>query len=312
MKDLKVVFMGTPQFSVQVLENLIKETNVIGVVTQPDKKVGRKQEIKFSPVKSTALKHDINVIQPFRIKSEYQEILDLNPDIIITCAYGQIIPTELLEAPRLGCINVHASLLPKLRGGAPIHKSIIYGYEETGITIMYMAERMDAGDIISQASVKIEDDDTAATLHDSLSQIGAELLMDTLPNIIDGDIEAIKQVESEVTYAWNITREEEHIDFGKTSREIFNQIRGLNSFPGAFVILNNEVIKVWASYVGSLNKKAENGEIINIYKSGIGVKTLNGEIVITEIQPSGKKRMPVLNYLNGLQDKNELLGKIFK
>ena len=215
MEQVKVVFMGTPDFSVPVLEGLIENYQVIGVVTQPDRKVGRRQEVVFSPVKEVALKHNIPVFQPEKIRSDYTDILALEPDIIITCAYGQIIPKEILEYPKYGCINVHASLLPKLRGGAPIHHAIIDGYDKTGITIMYMDEAMDSGDIISQRETKILDTDTVESLHDRLSRLGRELLMDTLPSILDGSAKRIKQDLASVTYAYNIQREEEYLYFNK-------------------------------------------------------------------------------------------------
>ena len=193
MKNIKVVFMGTPDFSVPVLEGLIENYQVVGVVTQPDRKVGRKKEICFSPIKKLALEHNILVFQPEKIRVDFDDILKLNPDIIVTCAYGQIIPKEILDYPKYGCINVHASLLPKLRGGAPIHKSIIDGYLKTGITIMYMDEKMDSGDIISQAETEILDTDTMESLHDRLKLIGKKLLLDTLPTIIDGSAKRISQ-----------------------------------------------------------------------------------------------------------------------
>ena len=239
MEQVKVVFMGTPDFSVPVLEGLIENYQVIGVVTQPDRRVGRRQEVVFSPVKEVALKHQISLFQPEKIRSNYDDILALEPDIIITCAYGQIIPKEILEYPKYGCINVHASLLPKLRGGAPIHHAIIDGYDKTGITIMYMDEAMDSGDIISQRETKILDTDTVESLHDRLSRLGRELLMDTLPSILDGSAKRIKQDLASVTYAYNIQREEEYLDFNKTSIELYNQIRGLSPFPGRSRIIND-------------------------------------------------------------------------
>ena len=172
MEKLNIVYMGTPDFSVGPLEKLIEKYNVVMVVTQPDKEIGRKKEIKFSPVKECAIKNNIKVFQPSKIRENYKEILDEKPDIIITCAYGQIIPKELLDYPKYGCINIHASLLPKLRGGAPIHKAIINGYEKTGVTIMYMDEKMDSGDIIYQEKIEIKDDDNAGTLFDKLSDLG--------------------------------------------------------------------------------------------------------------------------------------------
>lgn len=311
MHNIKVVFMGTPEFSVPVLEGLIENCDVIGVVTQPDKKVGRKQEIKFPPVKEVALKHNIKVLQPEKIKIEYYEILELQPDIIITCAYGQIIPEEILNYPKYGCINVHASLLPKLRGGAPIHKSIIYGYEKTGITIMYMDKKMDSGNIISQEEIIIEDSFDTGILHDKLSLIGRDLLLKTLPDIISGNINPIKQIEKDVTYAWNVSKEEEIINFNKTTREVFNQIRGLSPFPGAYGILDDKVIKIYESRIGN-KKNTIPGEIIDVYNDGIGISTNDGEIIITKIKPFGKKLMTVKDYLNGIKDKKELLEKRFE
>ncbi|MBQ7140985.1 MAG: methionyl-tRNA formyltransferase [Bacilli bacterium] len=310
MKDTKIVFMGTPDFSVPVLEGLIENYNVIGVVTQPDKIVGKNKVPTPTKVKECALKHNIIVFQPEKIKSEYNEILSLNPDIIITCAYGQIIPKEILDYPKYGCINVHASLLPKLRGGAPIHHAIIDGYDKTGITIMYMDIGMDTGDIISMEETVISDSDSVGSLHDRLSIMGRNLLLKTLPNILSGNIKRIKQIDSEVTYAWNIKKEEEIIDFNKTSREVFNQIRGLNPFPGAYSMLDNKIMKIYESKIGNNSPKTP-GEIINVYKDGIGVSTIDGEIIITKIKPFGKKLMDVKDYLNGIKDKGVLISKRF-
>lgn len=308
----KVVFMGTPDFAVPILEGLINSYDVVLVVTQPDKKVGRKQVLTPPPIKQLALENNIEVFQPNNIKNDYQKVIDANPDIIITCAYGQIIPKILLDYPEYGCINVHASLLPKLRGGAPIHKAIIEGYEKTGITIMYMDEKMDSGDIIKQKETIISDNDTLETLHDRLSLIGKDLLLETLPSIFLKENKRIKQNIDEVTYAYNIKREEEHIDFNKKTREIFNQIRGLNPHPAAFFILDLEEVKVYASRISDkIYKDKIPGEISNIYKDGIGIATIDGEIIILELKPFGKRRMNTKDYLNGI-DKNKLLGKILK
>ncbi len=308
-KNLKIVFMGTPDFAVPILEALIDKYGVKAIVTQPDKEVGRDRVLMPTPIKKVGNEHTILVLQPKKIREEYEEIVSLEPDIIITCAYGQIIPKEILNAPRLGCINVHASLLPKLRGGAPIHRAIINGLSKTGITIMYMNEGMDKGDIISQREIAIEDDDTAETLHDKLSILGRDLLLDTLPSIIDGTNERKAQDESEATYGFNITREDEHITFDKTSRQIFNQIRGLNSWPGAYVMLNGKILKIWESRVGdTYDPLVENGTIIKLYDDGFGVKTSNGEIIITKVQPEGKKAMDAKSFVNG----RDLLGSVLK
>lgn len=310
MKDKKVIFMGTPDFAVPVLKSLIENTNVILVVTQPDKKVGRHQVLEPTPVKKEALKSNIEVFQPAKIKEEYNRVLEYNPDIIITCAYGQIIPKELLYTPKFGAVNVHASLLPKLRGGAPLHKSIIYGYKETGITIMYMSEGMDSGDIISQEKITIEDTDNVGTIHDKLSPLGASLLIKTLPSIFDGTNKRIKQNEEEVTYAYNVTREEEKINFNASAREVFNQIRGLYPYPVAFTTLNDEIIKITESKISDKNSGTI-GEITEVTKEGLVVKCKEGSIIITRLKPSGKKEMSVSDFVNG-RKKEELLGSCFK
>lgn len=300
IKDLKVVFMGTPDFALNVLQVLIDNCNVIGVVSQPDKLVGRKKILTKTPIKVLAEKYNIPVFQPKKIREEYQDIIDLNPDIIVTCAYGQIIPKVLLDYPKYKCINVHASLLPKLRGGAPIHKAIIDGYEETGVTIMYMDEKMDSGDIISQKKIEIKDTDTVGILWDKLSVMGAELLLKTLPDIINNNINRIKQNEDEVTYAYNIKREEEKIDFSKPIKEVFNRIRGLNPYPGAYAKLNNKIVKIYdVEYTKNIHKDKQIGQIIKADKNGIIVSLKDGELIIKSLQIEGKKKTSVKEFING-------------
>lgn len=313
MNNLKVIFMGTPEFSLPVLEGLNSKYNVVMVVCQPDKPSNR-GVVQYSPVKDFAIKNNIKVFQPINVKNEYHEILSEKPDLIVTCAYGQIIPKEILDYPKYGCINVHASLLPKLRGGAPIHRAIIEGHKETGITIMKMKEKMDAGDIISQVKTEILDDDTVGTLHDKLSVLARDLLLSTIPNIISGNINLVRQNEEEATFAWNIKREDEKIDFSKTTREIYNQIRGLNPWPGAYAILSGRIIKIWASRYGDkfFNEEVLNGQIVELYKDGIGVKTSNGEIIITELQLEGKRRMLANEFMNGVVNKELLVGRMFE
>lgn len=311
MDKIKIVFMGTPDFAVPVLEGLIENYDVIGVVSQPDKRVGRKQELVNTPIKEVALKHNILVLQPVKIKEEYEEVLKLNPDLIVTCAYGQIIPKVILDAPRLGCINVHGSLLPKLRGGAPIHWAIINGHEKTGMTIMYMDVKMDSGDIISQRETKIEETDNLESLYNRMSLIGRDLLLDTLPSIIDGTNDRVKQNEEEVTFGLNVKREEEHIDFNKTCHEVFNLIRGLCPVPGANAVIDGNEMKIYNAIISDKKSKGKCGEITNIYKNGIGVCCSDGEIILTDIKPFGKKRMDASSYLNGV-NKDSLLGKVFE
>ena len=308
---MRIVYMGTPEFAVNPLKKLDENYEVVMVVTQPDKEVGRKKEIRFSDVKKYALDHNIEVFQPEKIRTDYQRIIDANPDLIVTCAYGQIISKELLEYPKYKCINIHASLLPKLRGGAPIHWSIINGDSKTGITIMYMNEKMDEGDILYQKEVEILDSDNVESLHDKLSELGSNMILEFIPMLENGEFTPIKQNNEEATYGYNVTREDEHLDFNKTSREVFNQIRGLNPWPVAYTNLDGKVFKVYSSRISDKNPSGENGEITNIYSDGIGVKTSDGEIIITEIKEEGKNRILVKDYLNGIHDKDSLLHKIF-
>ena len=309
MKDVKVIFMGTPDFSVPVLEMLIENTSVALVVTQPDKPVGRHHELKPTPVKEVALKNNIPVFQPQKIKKEYEKIINTPCDIIITCAYGQIIPEEILSYPRLGCINVHASLLPKYRGGAPIHWCLINGEEKTGVTIMYMSEKMDAGDIIAQKEYRILPEDNVGTLHERLSHLGAELLLDTLPSIINHTNQRIPQDITKVTFGLNIKREEERLDFTKTGQELLNQIRGLNPFPTANFLVNGEEWKVYEAYfepkITSIPSK-----IIEIKKDAIGISCKDGTLFLTKIKPYGKRVMHAKEYLNGVKKENLLQAKI--
>lgn len=304
---MRVVFMGTPEFACNVLSGLIENYDVVGIVSQPDKEVGRKRILTHTPVKEIGINNNIQVIQPISIRKEYESVLELKPDLIVTCAYGQIIPEEILNYPKYGCINVHASLLPKYRGGAPIHRSIINGDSETGITIMYMDKGMDTGNIISQESIKIEEDDNLETVSNKLSVLGRDLLLKTLPSIIDGTNDSIKQDESLVTYAYNIKSEEEKIDFNNSARDIFNLIRGLSPMIGAYFMMDGNRTKVFKSRIGD-NKYDNIGVINKIYKNGIGISCKDGEIIIEEIQPFGKKKMDVSSYLNGI-NKEELIGK---
>lgn len=305
MKDLRVVFMGTPDFAVPVLEKLILNTKVVLVVSQPDKCVGRKRELVPTPIKKKALEYNIPIFQPERVKLDYEEIVLARPDIIITCAYGQIIPKVLLDLPRLGCINVHASLLPYLRGGAPLHHAIIDGYKETGVTIMYMDEAMDTGDIISSVTYPLKDTDTVGTVHDNLMEMGANLLMETLPSIIKGTNKRIKQDNSKATYAYNISRSDEHLDFSGSGLLVERKVRGLNPWPLANTLFDDEEIKIISGYFvlgKSIPKK------INVVtKDSLGIGCSDGIYYVTALKPSGKKVMDIKSYLNGM-DKDKLLA----
>ncbi len=240
-----------------------------------------------------------------RIKEDYQAILDLQPDLIITAAYGQIIPQALLDAPRLGCVNVHASLLPLYRGGAPVHQAIIDGQEKTGVTIMYMVKKMDAGDIISQKETAILQDDTVGILYDRLSDLGAKLLKETLPSILNGTNQRIPQDESLVTYAPTLSREDERIDWNLSAKQVYNKVRGTNPWPGSYTTYQGKTVKIWAGQVHQCENAMkhhahqDNGTIVKIFKDAIGVKVNDGVYLITELQLEGKKRMSVKDYLNG-------------
>lgn len=299
----KIIFMGTPDFSVPVLKRIMDEGyEVIAVVTQPDRPVGRKKVLTPPPVKVEAEKYGIPVYQSEKIRNEADlaEILALKPDLVVTAAFGQILPNELLEAPKFGCINVHASLLPELRGGAPIHYSILQGKEKTGITIMYMAEKLDAGDILTQAEVVIEEEDNVGTLHDKLSQVGSDLLAETLPKLINGELTPIKQDEAKATFASNIKRSDERIDWTRTGQEIYNHVRGLNPWPVAYTLLEGNVLKVWQAKKLPGMKESAPGTIIDVCEEGVVVATGNETaILITELQPSGKKKMLAKDYLRG-------------
>ncbi|AKP79241.1 MULTISPECIES: methionyl-tRNA formyltransferase [Priestia] len=298
---MKVVFMGTPDFSVPVLQTLLKDGyEVVAVVTQPDRPKGRKRVLTPPPVKVEALKHEIPVLQPekIRLEEEYQQVLAYEPDLIVTAAFGQILPTPILEAPKYGCINVHASLLPELRGGAPIHYSILQGKPKTGVTIMYMVEKLDAGDILTQVEVPIEERDHVGTLHDKLSAAGAKLLSETIPSLVKGEITPVKQNDGEATFASNIKREQEKIDWARTGEEIYNHIRGLHPWPVAYTTADGQVMKIWWGEKVSASGKP--GTVLSLEEDGFVVATGNETAIkVTELQPAGKKRMDAAQYLRG-------------
>lgn len=310
MKDIKVVFMGTPSFAVPVLEKLIENYNVIMVVCQPDRAKDKKGNIIYPPIKELALKNNIEVYQPLKLSNEYEYIIEKKPDIIITCAYGQILPSSLLDYPKYGCINVHGSLLPRLRGGAPIHHAIINGDKETGITIMYMDKKMDAGDIISQRSIEIKNTDNLDSIYSSLSILGSELLIETLPSIINGTNNRIKQNENEVTFGYNISKEDELINFNDSAVNIFNKVRGLCSIPGASCYYNGKRLKIYEVEVTNKLSKDIPGKIVEVNKDSFVVTTKDYLIKIKDIKLEGKKRCMVSEYLNGIHDKSSLLGGI--
>ncbi|MFD1885257.1 methionyl-tRNA formyltransferase [Paenibacillus wenxiniae] len=301
--------MGTPDFAVASLKLLLEQgMNIVCVVTQPDKPQGRKKVLTPSPVKTAALEHNLPVLQPVRMRNPeaVAELAAYEPDLIVTAAYGQILPKAVLDLPRLGCVNIHGSLLPQYRGGAPIQRCIINGETVTGITLMYMAEGLDTGDMIARLEVPITDEDTSGTLFEKMSVAGAELLKQELPRLLTGKVDAEPQNDEEATYAPNLTREDEKIDWSKDSRSIYNQIRGLVPFAGGFTLWNGDVFKVWKTLKPQQNDTlpagaadAAPGTVLEFNKNGIVVRTGDGVLTLTEVQPAGKKALRAADFARG-------------
>ena len=295
---MKIVFMGTPTFGREILKCLHQNGyDVVLAVCQPDKYVGRKHVLTSCEVKQYCIENNIEVFQPVKIREDYTRVLQVNPDLIVTCAYGQIIPKIILD--KCKCINVHASLLPKLRGGAPIQHAIIDGYSTTGITIMEMSNRMDAGDIISQSSIDIDINDTYSSLHDKLITVATRLLLDTIGSVIDNSYVAIKQNENEVTFGYNILPQQEHIDFNKSYMQVYNQIRGLADVPYAYGLVDGKKVKLCHVSTSDIVSENKNGTIVFVGK-GLGVVVDNRVIVIDKIQLEGKNITSSKDFRNGV------------
>lgn len=312
--EVRIVFMGTPDFSVPSLQTLVAEGyRVVGVVTQPDRPRGRKQELTPPPVKEAAMELGLPVFQPDRLRNpeNVRQLLEWKPDLIITAAYGQILPREILESPRYGCINVHASLLPKYRGGAPIHHALIQGERETGVTIMYMVEALDAGDLLASRSIPIKEEDDVGTLHDKLAQLGAQLLIETVPALLEGKVQPVPQDDNRATYAPNIRREDERIDWNRSAQELVNQIRGLRPWPVAFTLWKGKPLKIWKAEPVSVRESAAPGTVLSQAEEGVIVATgEGGALRIQELQPAGKRRMTAEEFFRGRQMKpGEILGR---
>ncbi len=310
--ERRIVFCGTPLISVRCLEALVEiGLKPVLVITQPDKEVGRKKQIVFSPVKEYCIKNNIKYLQPNKIKEVEQEIIDANPDLLITCAFGQFIPESILAIPKYYAINIHASLLPKHRGGAPIHWSIIRGDEETGITIMEMIKAMDAGDIFYVEKIAIAEDDTLDSLFKKMEDLAYEVVKKYINNFFTNNLPRTKQDNNKVTLSYNITREDERIDFTKSSKDIYNLIRGLCSIPGAYTTLDGKSVKIYASTKSNsktANKKP--GEIISLENEGIKIATVDNDIIFTDIKLEGKNRVSnkqIKNYANLFK-----VGKLFE
>lgn len=297
-----IIFMGTPQFSVPVLEGLIdKGYEIKAVVTQPDKKVGRKQKLTKTPAKIAAEKHNILVYQPVKLSgsNELEELMNLHADFIVTAAYGQFLPTKFLNSVKIAAVNVHGSLLPKYRGGAPIQYSLLNGDQETGITIMEMVKKMDAGDMYAQKAIKIEKDDTAGSLFEKLSYLGRDLLLETLPKIADNTVVKTAQNPDNVVFSPNITKSQEKITKEMTAKEANNLIRALNPDPGAFMMVQGQRLKVWKAEVLDKKTNLEPGKLVN-NKKCFAISFANKTVLnLLVLQPAGKKRMDVKNFANG-------------
>lgn len=310
---MRIVFMGTPDFAVETLKEIIASKHeCIGVYTQPDRRSGRGKKVHFSPVKEIAVEAGIPVYQPRKIKeSEHvEELKGLNPDLIVVVAYGQILSQEILDIPKFGCINVHASLLPKYRGAAPIHWAIIDGEKETGVTTMQMDIGLDTGDMLLKGKIDITENMTMGELHDELAAIGGKLLIDTLDKLEDGSLEPEKQEDSQSNYAPMLGKDDEKIDWNKTSEEIHNKIRGMNPWPGVHSYLNGKRIKFNSSQIVDIESAGENvGEIVEINSDGLVVQCKKGSILIKKLQPEGKKSMHARDFANGYKiSENEIFG----
>lgn len=296
----KLIFMGTPDFSATVLKGLLEsgQYEILAVVTQPDRAVGRKKEIRMTPVKEVALSYELPIYQPEKLSGspEMEAIMNLGADGIVTAAFGQFLPSKLLASMNF-VVNVHASLLPKHRGGAPIHYALIQGDKEAGVTIMEMVKEMDAGDMISRRSIPITDEDNVGTLFEKLAIVGRDLLLDTLPAYLAGDIQPEAQDPSQVTFSPNIRPEEERLDWTKTNRQLFNQIRGMNPWPVAHTLWQDGRFKIYEAELA--DGDGQPGEILEIGKRQLLVATGEGALALKTVQPAGKPKMPISDFLNG-------------
>jgi len=313
---MNIVFMGTMDFAVPILEGLIQQYDVRLVVTQPDRPVGRHQVLEASPVKQAALAHGIPVFQPERIRKDHQPVLDAKPELIVVAAFGQMIPDVVLNAPRFKSINVHASLLPKYRGGAPMHRAILAGDAETGVTVMEMAAKMDAGGILSQAAIPILDADDVGTIEAKLGILGRDRLLETLPKVFDGTLMSVPQDESKVTFAYNIKPEEEKIDFNGSMKNVFDHVRGFRPWPTAYATIGGlkiiiHSVRMVQDQTGA-HAVVANGTIVKIEKNAVAIKVADGLVEPLSIQPAGKTRMDVRSYLNGAGKTILAPGKMFE
>ena len=307
--NIRIVYMGTSDFSSKILEFLLENgVNIVGVVSQPDKQVGRKNKLENTPVKEIAMKYNIDVFQPIKIREDYKFIEEKNPDIVLTCAYGQIVPQGVLDIPKYKCINIHGSLLPKYRGAAPIQYAILNDEKETGITYMEMIKQMDAGMMYQKAYVDISNEDTASDVFDKLLVRVKETIIPFLDDFVEGKIVGTQQNEGEVTFSKMIKREDELIDWSDTKRNIHNKVRAFNPSPIAYTTLDGLNIKIISGEEVEEAIDGEIGEIVKASKDGIFVRCCDGLYKVKTLQPAGKKVMEARDYLNGNKD---IVGKKF-
>lgn len=309
---MRIIFAGTPEFAVPTLEKILEKHNVLAVLTQPDKPKGRGQKVQYSPVKELALKFNIPVYQPSKLKSDsevIEKLKELNPDVIVVVAYGQILSKEVLDIPKFGCINVHASLLPKLRGAAPINWSIINGDTKTGITTMQMDVGLDTGDMLLKSEVEIGENETAGELHDRLMFLGAEVLMETLDKVEANQIIPEKQDDSLSSYAPMLNKELGKINWNLDSKSINNLVRGVTPWPGAYTYYQGKMIKIWKSCIGYYCGNSSPGQVVGVDRNGIEVACNHGSLIIKEVQEVGGKKLDIQAYLNG---HNISVGDIFE
>ncbi len=308
-KDLNLIFMGTPQISADVFEAMINDGyHFVGLVCQPDHPVGRKGIIEKCPTKLVAEKYNIPVFQPIKIRDDYSFMNNLKVDLVITLAYGQIVPQGFLDIPPLGCLNLHGSLLPKLRGASPIQTALINNEKVTGVTLMEMVKAMDAGRMYGKKEVIISDDDNSTSLFKKIGEAARDLVLELLPKYINGEIKGEEQNENEVTFCSLIKPEQEKIDLSKDIKDIYGLIRGLSDEPGAYLYLNDQKVKIFKANIANNKVNAEVGTIVEADKRGLLIQLNNGQLAILELQKEGKKRMDYRSFINGNQN---LLGAKF-
>ncbi len=300
MNNKRIIFMGTPEISATVLEGIISsEYNVVAVIAQPDRPVGRKKILMPVPTKEVAIRHNIPVYQPIKIRKEYEFVKELNPDVIITLAYGQIVPQGLLDIPPLGCLNLHGSLLPKYRGAAPIQYALMNNDKVTGMTLMKMVKEMDAGEMYATEEVEISEEDNSTSLFKKMGDAALRLILKELPNILEGKLVGVPQDESLVSFSPSIKPEEEKLDLNKSKEELHGYIRALSDVPGAYLYLEGLKFKIYRSSIVSDELIGKVGEIVKADKKGLHLQTKNGVLSLLDVQLEGKKRMDYMSFING-------------